>query len=108
MVLLLSFRDITNSYKLDVSPELTTDPSRESSPLLSISSTTREFSSMENLSKDKSSPSADYNSPAKLSRLVVEPELENLELQFLKKMLPRSLLKALLVDHLPDNKEDKI
>jgi len=63
---------------------------------------------MENPSRDKLSPFADCNSLVRLLRLVGELELENLELLFLKKMLPRSLLKALLVGHLLDSKEDKI
>lgn len=63
---------------------------------------------MEKESRDKSSPSRDFNSPGKSSKLEEELELEKLEPSFLKKMLPTNSQKAHSADPSPDNKEDKI
>jgi len=63
---------------------------------------------MANPSKDKLSPSPDFNSPDKSSRSVEEPELVQLEKSLLKRTLPKLTPKALLADIMPTKKKEKI
>lgn len=79
MVPIFLSRLTPSSYRSAESPGLTMDPQRESLSPSSISSATKESSSMEIPSKGKSSQSPDSNSLANSSKSEEESELTGSE-----------------------------
>lgn len=88
------FRATADTFKLVESPESHTVLARANSPLSSISSATRESSSMVKASKDNPSPSRDSNSLSKSSKSWEVLEAEKSKLFAKKRRWPKRSPKA--------------